>query len=563
MNFARQQFNRMLATTVITAVVNFVSGIADTVFAGHLFGPDALAGINLVMPVNSMAMFVATTIAIGAAINRSMAVGKCDRETMDKCCSTGLWASLGLGVALGLMFLVQGLYYDLVGVHGEAREVAAAYCRSYWLVVATLPLFQLMNNLVCSDGGHRYCRAALVVNLVLKLGLTVPFAHKFGVMGLALATAVGQIAATAVLIAFLRSKLCTLVFTKGYSWRVLVQGLRFSMLDQLFMFGDMMKMLVVNIFVVKNFGESFLPVVSAFTAVSMLSCVQNATINAMQPLMGVYYGEENYPRVRDVAGYGLALTTLIGASLSAVVFAFPQLATAAVGLTDPALLPSAHVAARIAAGFMVFGMIFEYLNSFYLYTEHFVLTLEMIVLNSFVLPLSLSLILGTIFREPGLWSGLAGAPMVVLLILLGYVVLRFGRSQFPFLLPKGAGENIHVFDLPLDERSITATSEKVMAVLNERGLYRGAAVRAPLIVEEALMVVKDHNKDRRIMAEVTLDLSRGVSLTLRDDGEIFDITDSDASVSSLRSYLVANVMATQSNKVNLITTGINRNCFRF
>ena len=41
-----------------------------------------------------------------------------------------------------------------------------------------------------------------------------------------------------------------------------------------------------------------------------------------------------------------------------------------------------------------------------------------------------------------------------------------------------------------------------------------------------------------------------------------DITDADASVSSLRSYLVSNLMTALPNRRNLTTTGFNRNVFK-
>ena len=77
------------------------------------------------------------------------------------------------------------------------------------------------------------------------------------------------------------------------------------------------------------------------------------------------------------------------------------------------------------------------------------------------------------------------------------------------------------------------------------------------------MTVRERNPNRkRILGEVTLDLNDGVVMTLRDDGVIFDITDADAKVSSLRTYLVASVMQRQRGRVNLVTTGFNRNVFR-
>ena len=77
------------------------------------------------------------------------------------------------------------------------------------------------------------------------------------------------------------------------------------------------------------------------------------------------------------------------------------------------------------------------------------------------------------------------------------------------------------------------------------------------------MAVKDRNRGKRILGEVTLDLNDGVRLVLRDDGAIFDITDADAEISSLRTFLVASIMESQAGRLNLVTTGFNRNVFQF
>ena len=559
-NFARVQYRRMLVTTLIGAVVTFVTDIADTVFAGHLFGENALAGVNLVVPIASLVLFLSNTVTYGAAICRSIAVGRCDREEMDRCCSTCLWASLVLAVAMGAMFLGTDAYFALLGVSGAARDTASSYCRGYWAVAALTPVFFFAYDLISADGGHRCCRIALLVNVAVKLLAAVPLARRFGIVGLAYSSVLGQVVSIAVMALHLRAETCSLRFAGGFSLRTFLSGVRFSVLDQLYMLGDMLKMLVVNAFVISSFGERFLPVVSVFTAVSMLSLVQSATASAAQPLIGIYLGECNYKRVRTVAGFGLIATLVCGLVVSTFLFACPDLVSAFVGLADPDLLPSARTAVRFAAAFLMFSLVCGFMDSYYLYTERFLLSLVLVLADGCLAPVLLGVILGWVFDANGFWLGLSSAPAVVLAILLAFAYARRGN---PFLLPSGRDARTFVFDLELTERDIAATSELVMEHLRIRGLYAGAAVKAPLIVEEALMIVRERNAGKRILGEVTLDLNDGIALTLRDDGEIFDLTDSDAGISSLRSYLVANVMANQRQKFNLVATGTNRNCFRF
>ena len=119
-----------------------------------------------------------------------------------------------------------------------------------------------------------------------------------------------------------------------------------------------------------------------------------------------------------------------------------------------------------------------------------------------------------------------------------------------------------MFDLELEPEAVCRTSAAVESHLRERGVDGRRASKAALLVEEALMVVRERNAGRQIKAEVTVDLNDGLTVVLRDDGEIFDITDADARVSSLRSYLVSNLMTALPNRRNLTTTGFNRNVFK-
>ena len=554
------QYRKLLQTTLIGAVETVFAGIADTVLAGHLFGDDALAGVNLVAPAASFVLFLSTLVTGGAMISRSIAVGKGDRKEMDLCCSTGLWASLAVAVGLGLMFLGTDACLAAMGVTGAARGTAADYCRGYWLVAALTPINFLAYDLCSTDGGHRCCRIASVSNIVLKLAAAIPFARMFGVAGLALSTALGLAVGVVIMAFHLRSDANTLRFAGGFSLRTFLSGVRFSVLDQLFLFGDALKMLTVNAFVISCLGERFLPVVPAFTAVSTLQLIQYATAVSAQPLVDVYLGEGNNRRVKTVARMGIAVTFACGFLPAAALLAFPGIVPSFIGLTDPGLLPGACTAVRIAAVFLPISLVCGFMDSFYIYTERFALSVVFILMDSCIAPILLGVGLGWMFAANGLWLGLASAPAVVLAGVVAFACARYGN---PYCLPSERDALTFVFDLELEARGIVALSERVTDILKAHGRYSGDAVKAPLVVEEALMLVFVRNAGRRVLAEVTLDLNHGVSLTLRDDGEIFDLTDADAGVTSLRAYLVSNVMSSVRTKFNLVTMGENRSRFHF
>ena len=186
------------------------------------------------------------------------------------------------------------------------------------------------------------------------------------------------------------------------------------------------------------------------------------------------------------------------------------------------------------------------------------------MLANFIVPFALYSVCGRLFGANGVWAALGAAPVVTVLLFGAFIFVRYGRRQFPLLLPTDRDAGLRVFNLMLTEREISDTSAAVGRLLAEQGEPEATVFRTSLMVEEVFMVVKDRNGSRKVRAEVTLDLNDGgVELILRDDGEVFDITDADARITSLRTYLVASVMQAMPGRMNLTTTGYNRNVFKF
>ena len=84
-----------------------------------------------------------------------------------------------------------------------------------------------------------------------------------------------------------------------------------------------------------------------------------------------------------------------------------------------------------------------------------------------------------------------------------------------------------------------------------------------LTIEEVCMLISEKNPDKKILSECTIIIGDDIQLIIRDNGIIFDITDTDCKISSIRSYVVANMMIHQQKKMHLVTTSYNRNIFRF
>ena len=86
-----------------------------------------------------------------------------------------------------------------------------------------------------------------------------------------------------------------------------------------------------------------------------------------------------------------------------------------------------------------------------------------------------------------------------------------------------------------------------------------------LFVEEcAMTVVDDNGRSRGLLSEISFVISsEETRMVMRDTGKLRDITDDDARVSSLRSFVISGLMRSHENRRYLTTIGCNRAAFVF
>lgn len=73
-------FFRCAIPAIITSVFGALYAVVDGLFVGRYLGADALAAINLVMPIIMIVEAISNMIATGASVNMSMLLGEQKRE---------------------------------------------------------------------------------------------------------------------------------------------------------------------------------------------------------------------------------------------------------------------------------------------------------------------------------------------------------------------------------------------------------------------------------------------------------------------------------------------------
>ena len=564
-NFGVMKFRSLLVVASMAMLIEYLMGLSDNVIAGNILGETALSGLNLLQAPMSLVSFLSFLIGTGTAICFSLETGRFDRKRATEMFSQGLWSALILG---GLMIPTFIFGRDaFLGMFGAGEKVLG-YAVPYWnwFVPCVLlePLAVLMASVVYADGDARLCFWAYVAQLGCNFGVSFILCQHFGMAGCAMGTVAGNAASIAILSCHFLRRINTLRIVPHFSFRDLSRICRSS-------FGDASVRLcwaglfvLLNAFVIAHFGEKTLPVLTAVITVIGFSEAFNGVSNAVQPIVGVYVGEKNVVGVRAVMRAAEFVALMEGLAVAVILMVFPELVVMMVGIDDPETVAAARTAIRLVSLGVVFTAAVNLFNSYYLFIEREALACSLTILANFVAPVALYTAMGLAFGANGVWLALGLAPMLTVVTFGGYLLVKYGRAMFPLLLVKGREAKLHTYDLVLEDRQIVATSASVADTLRRVRAPDSVVMRTSLMVEEVFMAVKDRNAGNTVHGEVTLDLNdAAVTLILRDDGEVFDITDADAQITSLRTYLVASVMETQPSKLNLTTTGYNRNVFKF
>lgn len=557
-SFGVKKFKSLLVAGTFTVIANYVVRLTDAVVAGNVIGADALAGVNLASPVLSAVAFLAGLIATGMATNYSIAMGRMEQRRAWEFFMQALWSVLIVGGAIGLtVFFCRDGFLSFFGASAEVSAAAKGYLTWIWPVCLTECFVGVLVSLGYADGDSKLCMAAygaiFTVNLVVSV---VAVKLGMGTAGCAIGTVLAELVGIGVMSVHFWRKSNTLKPVRHFSLRDTWLIAEASFGDSAAFLCDALLFLFVNKFLIVRFGSEILPIAAVASMLWGFLELFNGIGVAVQPIVTVYYGEGNTVSIRRVMNCAMKVAAVEGLVLMVLFGVAPELVVALAGLVHPeAIAAAADIAVReMCFGFvpLAFAGLF---NSYYMFVERSGLAGVVTFLCYLIMPVA-SLAGFSLLGERWVWLGIGFGPLLGMLVVMASIVFAGRKGDFPLLLSRGRDAKLHVFDLRLNDGEIVETSQKV-------GELEGVPLRAALMTEEVLMVVKDRAKDRKLIGEVTVDLNDGVKLTIRDDGEIFDITDADAEISSLRTFLVASVMERQSNRVNFITTGFNRNVFKF
>ncbi len=221
--FEKMQPTKLFIKCAIPAAFSMIfSGIysiADGIFVGRCIGSDALAAVNLVMPLIMISFALAEMIAVGSSVQLAMLLGQKEKELANRTFSVCIKVILGISMIIGLIFFfLSKPILMLMGTEGMALQYGIEYIRVYAVFSPLIIVYFAADNYLRICGKQNYSMALNIITSVLNIVLDFLLlaVWKQGVWAAAFTSCISIALGTVMaLCPFFRNKL-ELKFVKGW-----------------------------------------------------------------------------------------------------------------------------------------------------------------------------------------------------------------------------------------------------------------------------------------------------------------------------------------------------------
>jgi len=313
----------MAVPTMISMLVVVIYNMADTFFIGQTGDPMQVAAVSLATPVFMIFMALGNLFGIGGSSAISRALGEKKTERAKNISSFCCYASLGLGVIIAILSILgmDGIL-NLIGASSNTIGFAREYLTFVAIGAPFIMFGTAFGNILRGEGAAKHSMIGnmigTVTNIVLDPIMILVFG--WGVAGAAIATVIGNIAASLFYISyFLQKKSSLSIRLKDFkagnhiATGVAAIGVPASLNNILMSLANIVLNLMLG-----GYGDT--PVAAMGVAMKsnmIVVLLQIGLCTGIQPLIGYNYGARNKKRLLEVFRFTGIFAVIMGTILTA------------------------------------------------------------------------------------------------------------------------------------------------------------------------------------------------------------------------------------------------------
>lgn len=293
------------------------AGIVDGIFLGRYVGENALAAVNIVMPMYSVIFGVTIMLTIGGAVRTGKYLGENNVIDASK---TFTKIFILISIISITVSIISFIFTDKVVSLLGANDVLQPYSKQYLKVLCIFFFFQAMQFMVSVfirvDGRPYLASSTLILGAVTNIILDYIFIVilELGVKGAAYATGASAIIPFLILMTHFISKKNKLFFTKKLdNWKEIALSAYNGSSELLSELSAGIIILLFNNIMISNLGAEG---VAAFTAINyalwMCAMLSYSIGDSLVPLISVNFGARKFIRIKYFLFFALASVFSLG-----------------------------------------------------------------------------------------------------------------------------------------------------------------------------------------------------------------------------------------------------------
>ena len=561
--FSSKKYYSMLFSGTMSSVVVSILLLSDYIIAGLRIGKVAVAGINLITPIYAFGAFLGQIFLLGAPVIFSNEMGKFNKKRANEIYAVANLMTTITGIVMFVAIILFGDYFINI-FHPNKELFDSAYGYLYWIkyVLLILPFSALLNEMVYADGGEELVTVANIVDATINIFLSFILSKYFGTYGIGFASFVSYIVLTLINILHYLNKSNNLKLYFKFNIKDVILLIRHSLIDASSFLFFAIFIFIMNKFFEMRYGVDSIQLVTLISLIKDSCFLFDGVGEAITPLVGMYLGENTYEGIKKVFRLGRQSAIVEGFLVTVLIFVFSSQIINILGInTDPYFSLSVY-------GIRVMSLSFAFISFTYFITSYYLLinkiSLGVLITGCRELLFSapLAILFGLTFGVKAVFWAIMLSPILVYFLNVLYIVTKRGREYYPLLLELKENKSLF-YEFEVTKQNISIAIDKIDVFLKNNQCSMVSINRVELIFEEIYMMIYNKNKDKVIYGEATIDITKDkIIIILKDDGELFDITDEDIHIDSLGTYVVSNVLKEVVQRKQYLTTmSYNRNVF--
>jgi len=431
-------FFRLAIPSMITMAFGALYQIADGLFVGRFIGKDALAAVNLIMPIIMIVFGFANLIATGASVRISVLLGEKNREEASQVFTFTLKVIFLISCivgAIGFLFAEPFVRLLAPGATEQAIEYGITYTRVYAAFAPLMLIFHATDNYLRVCGKEKLSMwlgiGTQAFNIVLDVIMIVFLGQ--GVWAAAFTSCLAMALDSVITLIIFRKKRMDLYYTKGkveksVFFRILANGSSefFSSISMSVM------SIVYNFFLLKYGGTTGLAAFSVVMYVdSIIGMLVFGMTDAQQPAISYCYGAGLTDKVKAMfRRIILGAVVLSAASLLFMMFLGGYVAPLFVKHEDTELLSVSIIGMKLFSLSYLTGWVDMCFSSYFTAIERPARSMLVSLFGTLIFPISALFIMTPFLELNGVWlSALASCTVSAMFTLVLFFTLKLEKMK--------------------------------------------------------------------------------------------------------------------------------------